>query len=163
MSMKLSPPRLWIDFKWTACTSIWLHIHKWKYNIPLKNAKPVLSTCGSFSKPFHEFFTAFSRVFHGLFTFLGSALFVYFFLLPFLRKPWRHDFHTTNNNFRSNTYKTGTLTAAILQTSGTLTSSRQHFFSLVCHQSYCWGNQYENPCTSCCYTIIMLMGGLGSS
>ena len=83
MSMNLSPPRLWIDCKWTACTSIWLHIHKWKYNIPFKNAKSVLSTCGSFSRPFHEFFMAFSRVFHGLFTFLGSALFVYLFCCSF--------------------------------------------------------------------------------
>jgi hypothetical protein len=40
--------------------------------------KPDLSICGSFSQPFHEFFTAFSRVFHWLFTFLGVALFVYF-------------------------------------------------------------------------------------
>jgi hypothetical protein len=40
--------------------------------------KPDLSTCRSFSQPFHEFFTAFSRVFHGLSTFLGVALFVYF-------------------------------------------------------------------------------------
>ena len=82
-----------------------------------------------------KFFTAFSPVFHGLFTSFSRSFHIFgfcivrvSFLLQFLRKPWRHDFHTTNDNFISNTFKTGTLTAAILQTSGTLTSSRQHFF-----------------------------------
>ena len=79
-----------------------------------------------------RFFTAFSRVFDGLLTFLGSALFVYFCYN--LQKPWRKDFQTTHDNFRSSKYRTSALTAAILQTGGTLTSSRQHFFLLVPHQ-----------------------------
>ena len=62
--------------KCTTCTSIWLHIHRWKYWIPLQNAQ---------TRFIHmwKFFTAFSRVFHGLFTFLVSALFLYFSMTIF--------------------------------------------------------------------------------
>ena len=80
----------------------------------------------SFSRPFHEFFTVFSD-----FWVLRCSC---VFLRQFQRKPWRLDFKTTNYNFRSSKYRTGTLTAAILQIGGTLTSRRQHFLLLVPHQ-----------------------------
>ena len=89
-----------------------MHIHKWKYGIPLQNAQ---------TRFIHlwKFFTAFSRVFHGLFTsfsrsfhILGFCVVLYFsndnFQFP--QKPWRHDFQTTSDNFRSSKCRTGPLT-----------------------------------------------------
>ena len=83
MNMNLSPRRLWIN-------SNAQHAHQFDCTLTGENmeshsrmSKPDLSTCGSFSRPFHEFYTAFSRVFHSLFTLLVSALLLYFLMTIF--------------------------------------------------------------------------------
>ena len=55
----------------------------------------------SFSRPFHEFFTAFSHFW------VLRCFCIFSWQLP--QKQWRHDFQTTKNNFISSKYRTGTL------------------------------------------------------
>ena len=104
MNMNLSPRRLWINSNAQYAHQFWLHIHRWKYGIPLQNAQ---------TRFIHmwKFFTAFSRVFHGLFTFLVSALFLYFSMTIFnFRRKQEDMFQTTSDNFRSSKCRTGPLT-----------------------------------------------------
>ena len=96
--------------KCTTCTLIWLHVHRWKYGIPLQNAQ---------TRFIHmwKFFTAFSRVFHGLFTSFSRSFHILAFCVVFLngnfqssQKPWRHDFQNNSDNFRWSKCRTGPLT-----------------------------------------------------
>ena len=129
MSMNPSPPRLWIS-------SNAQHAHHFDCTFTGKNVgshsrvpKPDLSTCRSFSRLFHRLFTAFSRVF---------MVFSHVWLL---RCSCIVFYNFCGNcediNFISNKYRKGTLTAAILQTGGTPTSSRQRFSLLGPHQTWC--------------------------
>jgi hypothetical protein len=74
------------------------------------------------SRPFHEFFTVFSHVW----LLRCSCIFFYDFCG-----------NCEDINFIANKYRKGTLTAAILQTGGTPTSSRQRFSLLGPHQTWC--------------------------
>ena len=137
MSMNPSPPRLWIS-------SNAQHTHHFDCTFTGKNMgshsrvpKPDLSTCRSFSRLFHRLFTAFSRVF---------MVFSHVWLL---RCSYIVFYNFCGNcediNFISNKYRKGTLTAAILQTGGTPTSSRQRFSLLGPHQTWCSrGSRWES-------------------
>ena len=108
MNMNLSPRRLWINsnaqdayqFKCTF-TSENMESHP-------RMPKPDLSTSGSFSRPFHEFFTPFHEFFTA-FSHFWVLRCCCIFSWQFPQKQWRHDFQTTKNNFISSKYRTGTL------------------------------------------------------
>ena len=162
MNMNLSPRRVWIN-------SNAQHAHQFDCTFTGENMeshsrmpKPDLSTCGSFSQPFHEFFTAFSRVFHGLFTFLGVALFVYFCDSfsgnhedMILRPPTT--ISDQANIAQARLQRPSFKSVAHWQVEGNIS-----FYSYLIRGNV-KGDQYENHCTSFCYTIMMLMGGLGYS
>ena len=152
--MNMNPEGL-IQFKCTTCTSIWLHIHRWKHGIPLQNAQ---------TRFIHmwKFFTAFSRVFHGLFTFLGVVLFVYFCDSfsgnhedMILRPPTT--ISDQANIAQARLQRPSFKSVAHWQVEGNIS-----FYSYLIRGNV-KGDQYENHCASFCYTIMMLMGGLGYS
>ena len=97
-----------------------------KCGIPLQNAKTRfihMWKFACFSPPFHEFLTVFSH----FWVLRCLCIFV-----TICRNREEKIFRSPMTI--SDQANTGQLTAAILQTGGTLTSSRQHFFLLVPHQ-----------------------------
>ena len=160
--MNMNPEGL-IQFKCTTCTSIWLHIHRWKHGIPLQNAQ---------TRFIHmwKFFTAFSRVFHGLFTSFSLSFHIFgccvvrvYFCVSFsgnhedliLRPPTT--ISDQANIAQARLQRPSFKSVAHWQVEGNIS-----FYSYLIRGNV-KGDQYENHCTSFCYTIMMLMGGLGYS
>ena len=164
MNMNLSPRRVWINSNAQhAHQSIWLHIHRWKHGIPLQNAQ---------TRFIHmwKFFTAFSRVFHGLFTsfslsfqIFGCCVVRVYFCVSFsgnhedliLRPPTT--ISDQANIAQARLQRPSFKSVAHWQVEGNIS-----FYSYLIRGNV-KGDQYENHCTSFCYTIMMLMGGLGYS
>ena len=160
MNMNLSPRRVWINSNAQhAHQSIWLHIHRWKHGIPLQNAQ---------TRFIHmwKFFTAFSRVFHGLFTSFSRSFHIFgfcivrvFFCCSFCGNHEDMTFtpptiisdqtHIKQARLQPPSFKP----VAPWQVAGNIS-----FYSYLIR---C--NVVQNRCTSFCYAIMMLMGGLGYS